>query len=766
MFLYYAAQSLSYEMVNEYIYNQQLNCLANGQPDEDYLDIGEKRVRIDENLKLCIMPLTEEGLELRTTKLKQLVFRQNRKGAELESIYAVTSEYIRGLRIKPELIGIASDFHRKGDAQACWYQYEGELIKPKRNTLSVLSRSEESAVLSSAALKELRATNATNLEEKFSEQLLSILRASLSDNLMGIISLDQSFVVEPIGGKARVVQGYIGNLLRDVPPEISHSGQGKEKYEEILLFHSYSDTEWLILTAKFLYFYRIPLPAENIILKEQNNLNRAASHRPNPLLLMCQRLPKGCLKAVTLNRPFLCLMLENNSVVIIKLVVNSLGIFEGKALNLEMNYFKITNKIYNDIQFKCVCFNPAFNNLFLSDFGAYLIRIAFNPTYGDVEEEGITHDRADSNHLNQQMLRNSYGELRATRQRARSGVIREEDEEEDAQSSEDYIQVFYLKPTREQESSLFSIYKKQSASPHTVIIKNQTRQVITYLATNPNFNTLVTYEAESYEKKTGSEFEGEKYREWGNRNKLKLWDIRHMTIYKTYDISVELAFLELRANGLFAITAERGYLVFYPFNEERKALLGEAEQRQLDQSSQEVAQELEEVVLERNSLYFSTLTTTFNKHSNLKIHRTHIYELQLQRFPSVRTLQALPSDISALAVNSRVYVLENSSQGVEASQLHVYNRLGLKEEMMVFSNPESVDSQGRLNLEGYNQEYKHLKRIEHQQFQAVLWNSDSLKMIGSSQEESYTIVFSSHRVNHFGDGGERVRCIKDIQVVG
>lgn len=52
----------------------------------------------------------------------------------------VTNEYIRGLRIKPELIGIASDFHRKGDTQACWYQYESELIKPKRNTLSVLSK--------------------------------------------------------------------------------------------------------------------------------------------------------------------------------------------------------------------------------------------------------------------------------------------------------------------------------------------------------------------------------------------------------------------------------------------------------------------------------------------------------------------------------------------------------------------------------------------------------------------------------------------------
>lgn len=87
-------------------------------------------------------------------------------------------------------------------------------------------------VLNSVELKELKATNATNLEEKFSEQLLNILKASLSDNLMGIISLDQSFVVEPIGnGKAKVVQGYIGNLLRDIPPEISLSSHSKDKYE-------------------------------------------------------------------------------------------------------------------------------------------------------------------------------------------------------------------------------------------------------------------------------------------------------------------------------------------------------------------------------------------------------------------------------------------------------------------------------------------------------------------------------------------------------
>lgn len=62
----------------------------------------------------------------------------------------VTSDYVRGLHINPELIGIASDFLRKGDPQPCWYSYDSELIRPRRSTLSVLSRPEENPVLSSA----------------------------------------------------------------------------------------------------------------------------------------------------------------------------------------------------------------------------------------------------------------------------------------------------------------------------------------------------------------------------------------------------------------------------------------------------------------------------------------------------------------------------------------------------------------------------------------------------------------------------------------
>jgi hypothetical protein len=50
-----------------------------------------------------------------------------------------------------------------------------------------------------------------------------------------------------------------------------------------------------------------------------------------------------------------------------------------------------------------------------------------------------------------------------------------------------------------------------------------------------------------------------------------------------------------------------------------------AEQRLLDKNSKEVTQELEDVFLENNSLYFSATTTAFNKYNNLKIHKTHIY---------------------------------------------------------------------------------------------------------------------------------------------
>jgi len=81
-------------------------------------------------------------------------------------------------------------------------------------------------------------------------------------------------------------------------------------------------------------------------------------------------------------------MLSRNMVVIIKLIINNQSIFEkegkGKEMTMSSNYYKITNKIYNDIQFKCMTFNSTYNNLFLSDFGSYLIRLSFNSNYGDI----------------------------------------------------------------------------------------------------------------------------------------------------------------------------------------------------------------------------------------------------------------------------------------------------------------------------------------------------------------------------------------------
>lgn len=277
--------------------------------------------------------------------------------------------------------------------------------------------------------------------------MLNILKVSMGKGMMGMICLDQSFIIEPMqANKSKISQGYVGNLTRDIPTEILYAEQSKEKYQEILLFHNYHDSKWLILTNKFIYVYQIPTPAENIILTNQNNLHRANSSKLNPLLLLCQRLPKGCIKALILQKSYLALMLEKNMVLIIKLVLNNRGIFAQKELNIAENYYKITNKIYNDIQFKCMSFNPTFNNLFLSDFGAYLIRIKFNQDFGDIEEEGITHNREDGKEVVKEFIRNSYGELKVSKNKANNNVIHEvDDEEQDNKSTASYIHVSYLK---------------------------------------------------------------------------------------------------------------------------------------------------------------------------------------------------------------------------------------------------------------------------------------------------------------------------------
>lgn len=53
---------------------------------------------------------------------------------------------------------------------------------------------------------------------------------------------------------------------------------------------------------------------------------------------------------------------------------------------MSKNYYKITNKIYNDVRYKAFTFHHKYSFIFVSDFGAYLMRVKLNAEYGDVEE--------------------------------------------------------------------------------------------------------------------------------------------------------------------------------------------------------------------------------------------------------------------------------------------------------------------------------------------------------------------------------------------
>lgn len=94
----------------------------------------------------------------------------------------------------------------------------------------------------------------------------------------------------------------------------------------------------------------------------------------------------------------------------------------------------------------------------------------------------------------------------------------------------------------------------------------------------------------------------------------------------------------------------------------------------------------DEVIFENGTLYFTSIVTTYNKFNTVRTHRTHLSCFNLQHYPDSSHLQILPSEVTSMAVRSRIYMLENSRQGVEACQLHIYNRVGLKEEMLVYSN--------------------------------------------------------------------------------
>lgn len=44
-------------------------------------------------------------------------------------------------------------------------------------------------------------------------------------------------------------------------------------------------------------------------------------------------------------------------------------------------------------------------------------------------------------------------------------------------------------------STYLSMYAKQSNSPSTMVVHNHTRQIISYLATNSHYSTLITLES-------------------------------------------------------------------------------------------------------------------------------------------------------------------------------------------------------------------------------------------------------------------------------
>ena len=54
--------------------------------------------------------------------------------------------------------------------------------------------------------------------------------------------------------------------------------------------------------------------------------------------------------------------------------------------------------------------------------------------YGDIEEEGIIYNKIENHELNKEVLRNSYSQLKLTKNRIDNGVIYEIDEEEENRS--------------------------------------------------------------------------------------------------------------------------------------------------------------------------------------------------------------------------------------------------------------------------------------------------------------------------------------------
>ena len=235
----------------------------------------------------------------------------------------MTSGYLRRVHVRPELIGVAADYDRSGRRPTdCWYNYSETMIEGDGR---------------------------------------EIVATCVGQELVGLVTKDHWVMVRPTEGlneSGRGWHGRVGNLVVDLPGEIAYAGWEREV--AVVLFHCYSDREWLVVTDCFIFCWKI-------------EWGEGESQ-----LLMAQRLPSRAVLAMALSGRYLAVTTEHNTVVVLRL--------ELKGAGVEENYFKVTNKISNDIQFKTMCYHEPTDQLLLSDYGAYLIRVSFNPAYGDVEE--------------------------------------------------------------------------------------------------------------------------------------------------------------------------------------------------------------------------------------------------------------------------------------------------------------------------------------------------------------------------------------------
>ena len=63
------------------------------------------------------------------------------------------------------------------------------------------------------------------------------------------------------------------------------------------------------------------------------------------------------------------------------------------------------------------------------------------------------------------------------------------------------------------------------------------------------------------------------------------------------------------------------------------------------------------MVVHQQGLYFSTITSRYDRFADIKLYTTHIHCLSLSRYPIPTVLAAIPQEINAMAVNEKVYVL-------------------------------------------------------------------------------------------------------------